>query len=99
MLTKITLTFYTAVGGNSKQNISGFGSETPLKQKKSKTKVKISGTIEFIVIRFLYAADGSSDFPAEAGRYHLYCAYACPWAHRTLLARRLKVNCCDTFSA
>ena len=35
MLTKITLTFYTAVGGgNSKQNISVFGTETPLKQKK-----------------------------------------------------------------
>lgn len=35
------------------------------------------------------AADGSSGFPAEAGRYHLYVAWACPWAHRTLLARKL----------
>ena len=35
-------------------------------------------------------ADGSSGFPAEAGRYHLYAAWACPWAHRTLLARALK---------
>ncbi|MFW5920612.1 MAG: glutathione S-transferase family protein, partial [Polyangiales bacterium] len=26
--------------------------------------------------------DGSSGFPAEAGRYHLYVSYACPWAHR-----------------
>jgi putative glutathione S-transferase len=34
-------------------------------------------------------ADGSSGFPAVAGRYHLYVAYACPWAHRTLLARGL----------
>ena len=38
-------------------------------------------------------ADGSGEFPAEAGRYHLYCAYACPWAHRTLVARRIKVWC------
>lgn len=35
-------------------------------------------------------ADGSSDFPAEPGRYHLYVSLACPWAHRTLLARVLK---------
>jgi len=35
-------------------------------------------------------ADGSSGFPAEAGRYHLYVAYACPWAHRTLIFRALK---------
>ncbi|TKR26113.1 glutathione S-transferase family protein [Natronomonas salsuginis] len=26
---------------------------------------------------------------AEAGRYHLYVSYACPWAHRTLIARKL----------
>jgi len=33
--------------------------------------------------------DGSSDFPVAAGRYHLYVARACPWAHRTLIGRRL----------
>lgn len=33
---------------------------------------------------------GSSGFPAEAGRYHLYLSYACPWAHRTLIVRALK---------
>ena len=35
-------------------------------------------------------ADGSSGFPAEPGRYHLYVSLACPWAHRTLIFRRLK---------
>ena len=35
-------------------------------------------------------ADGSSGFPAEAGRYHLYVSWACPWAHRTAIMRRLK---------
>ena len=34
--------------------------------------------------------DGSSAFPAEHGRYHLYISYACPWAHRTLIMRKLK---------
>ena len=35
-------------------------------------------------------ADGSSGFPSEAGRYHLYAAWACPWAHRTAIMRTLK---------
>jgi len=35
-------------------------------------------------------ADGSSGFPAAAGRYHLYVSNACPWCHRTLLIRTLK---------
>lgn len=35
-------------------------------------------------------ADGSSEFPAVAGRYHLYVALICPWASRTLIARQLK---------
>ncbi|MEH3054205.1 MAG: glutathione S-transferase family protein [Patulibacter minatonensis] len=36
------------------------------------------------------SADPSSEFPAEAGRYHLYVSYACPWASRTILYRKLK---------
>jgi glutathionyl-hydroquinone reductase len=35
-------------------------------------------------------ADGSSGLPAAAGRYHLYVSLACPWAHRTLIFRKLK---------
>jgi glutathionyl-hydroquinone reductase len=35
-------------------------------------------------------ADGLSGFRAEAGRYHLYVAHGCPWAHRTLIFRALK---------
>src|SRR5918993_5056174 len=35
-------------------------------------------------------ADGSSGFPAEPDRYHLYIAWACPWAHRTAIIRKLK---------
>jgi putative glutathione S-transferase len=33
---------------------------------------------------------GAGGFKAEAGRYHLYVALSCPWAHRTVLFRKLK---------
>ena len=33
---------------------------------------------------------GDGGFKAEPGRYHLYISLACPWAHRTLIFRRLK---------
>jgi glutathionyl-hydroquinone reductase len=35
-------------------------------------------------------ADGSTGFKAEPGRYHLYVAHGCPWAHRTLIYRAIK---------
>jgi putative glutathione S-transferase len=50
-------------------------------------------TGEFVRQRYSIAnritADGSSGFPAEAGRYHLYVSLACPWAHRAIIVRRL----------
>ena len=36
------------------------------------------------------SAAPDAEFPAEAGRYHLYVSLACPWAHRTLIFRKLK---------
>ena len=33
---------------------------------------------------------GEGGFAAEAGRYHRYVSLACPWAHRTLIFRKLK---------
>ncbi len=33
---------------------------------------------------------GRGGFKAEAGRYHLYVSHACPWAHRTVIFRKLK---------
>jgi putative glutathione S-transferase len=35
-------------------------------------------------------ADDRSGYPAAAGRYHLYVSWACPWAHRTIIVRKLK---------
>lgn len=34
--------------------------------------------------------DPAAEFPAQPERYHLYVSLACPWAHRTLIARSLK---------
>ena len=35
-------------------------------------------------------ADPDAKHPAAPGRYHLYVSSACPWAHRTILVRKLK---------
>ena len=35
-------------------------------------------------------ADGSTGYPAARDRYHLYVSWACPWAHRTIIVRKLK---------
>ena len=45
---------------------------------------QVSGFRDFV------SADGSTSFAAEAGRYHLYVALICPWASRTLIARKIK---------
>ena len=34
--------------------------------------------------------DGSTPYKPEPGRYHLYVSLACPWAHRTIILRKLK---------
>ena len=34
--------------------------------------------------------DGSTAYQPERGRYHLYVSLACPWAHRTIILRKLK---------
>lgn len=35
------------------------------------------------------ADDGSTEYPLEDGRYHLYVSWACPWAHRSIIVREL----------
>ena len=35
-------------------------------------------------------ADGASGYPTQAGRYHLYVSYACPFSHRVLVVHALK---------
>ena len=40
--------------------------------------------------RFRSWVGQDEDYSPEAGRYHLYVSWACPWAHRTLIYRALK---------
>lgn len=40
--------------------------------------------------RHWVSEDESSEYPAAKGRYHLYVSLACPWAHRTIIVRKLK---------
>ncbi|KZO91007.1 glutathione S-transferase [Calocera viscosa TUFC12733] len=40
--------------------------------------------------RSFVSAEPGAQFAPEAGRYHLYVSYGCPWAHRTLVVRALK---------
>ncbi len=40
--------------------------------------------------RFRAWISSDGDFSPDAGRYHLYVSWACPWAHRTLIYRTLK---------
>ncbi len=42
------------------------------------------------VFRSWVTSDGSSAYPSEPNRYHLYVSLACPWAHRTVIVRKLK---------
>ncbi|KAJ5159770.1 Glutathione S-transferase omega-like 2 [Penicillium canariense] len=42
------------------------------------------------VFRSFISHKPGAQFPPEKGRYHLYVSYACPWAHRTLITRKLK---------
>ncbi|BDX07037.1 glutathione S-transferase family protein [Planctobacterium marinum] len=40
--------------------------------------------------QFTHSIGPDSEFQAQSGRYHLYVSLACPWAHRTLILRKLK---------
>ena len=49
-----------------------------------------AGFRDWVIAPGAIAPAGAQGFPAASGRYHLYVSYACPWAHRTLIFRRLK---------
>jgi len=48
------------------------------------------GRFERQASQFRHCIAQTSEFTPEAGRYHLYVSLACPWAHRTLIFRKLK---------
>ena len=49
-----------------------------------------SGFRNFVTADGAPGPTGRGGFAAQAGRYHLYVAYFCPWAHRCLIMRELK---------
>ena len=51
------------------------------------TRPQIPGASQF---RDFVSRDDTTPYRAEPNRYHLYVAIACPWAHRTLVFRKLK---------
>ena len=51
---------------------------------------QVSGFRHWITPDGAAGPTGNDGFKSEAGRYHLYIALICPWASRTLIARRLK---------
>lgn len=51
---------------------------------------QISGFRNFVTPDGAPGPTGEGGFAASAGRYHLYVALICPWASRTLIARKLK---------
>lgn len=51
---------------------------------------KASGFRNWVTADGSAGPSGEGGFAAEAGRYHLYISYACPWAHRTMIFRALK---------
>jgi putative glutathione S-transferase len=57
----------------------------------AKAQPRADGSFERPQYRFRgrITADGSSGYPAEPGRYHLYVSLACPWAHRSVIVREL----------
>lgn len=51
---------------------------------------QVSGFRNWVTVDGSAGPTGKPGFAAEAGRYHLYVALICPWASRTLIARKLK---------
>lgn len=83
----MTVTSERAAPGASPVDFGTYGDYGDYKKAKSKPEP------EFVRAPYPFrgriTADGSSEFPAEAGRYHLYISWACPWAQRTAIVRGL----------
>lgn len=72
------------VEGRWRKDMSGFASADGRFQRKE------SALRNWVTPDGAPGPSGEGGFAAEAGRYHLYVSLACPWAHRTLILRRLK---------
>jgi len=80
----------TQAGGAGPVDFATYGDYGDFRPKKPATTASRG---EFVRAAYPFqgriTADGSSGFPAEPGRYHLYISWACPWANRTAIVREL----------
>jgi glutathionyl-hydroquinone reductase len=78
-------------GGASPVDFAAFGDYGDFRRKQTAKAAAQPG--EFVRPAYPFqgriTADGSSGYPAVPGRYHLYISWACPWAHRSAIVRRL----------
>ncbi|RDB24275.1 Glutathione S-transferase omega-like 2 [Hypsizygus marmoreus] len=56
----------------------------------AKFKLEADGSFKRVDTVFRDFIEKGGRFEPQADRYHLYVSLACPWAHRTLIARKLK---------
>jgi putative glutathione S-transferase len=80
----------TQAGGASPVDFASYGDYGDFRPKKPAAAATKG---EFVRAAYPFqgriTADGSSGYPAEPGRYHLYITWACPWANRTAIVREL----------
>ena len=77
--------------GASPVDFGAFGDYGDFRPKRQRNGDQSAG--EFVRAAYPFqgriSADGSTGYPAEPGRYHLYISWACPWAQRTAIVRKL----------
>jgi putative glutathione S-transferase len=87
------MTSTTQASGASPADFATFGDYGDFKPKKPQVPPALAKTGEFVRAAYPFrgriTADGTSGYPAQAGRYHLYISWACPWANRAAIVREL----------
>jgi putative glutathione S-transferase len=84
------MTVTAQTGGASPVDFATYGDYGDHQSKRAQPAAKAG---EFVRAAYPFrgriTADGSSGYLAEPGRYHLYISWACPWAHRSAIVRKL----------
>jgi glutathionyl-hydroquinone reductase len=72
------------------QLVAGVWQETEIRNKDGRFQRPNTVFRSWVTVDGRAGPSGTDGFKAEAGRYHLYVSHACPWAHRTMIFRKLK---------